>query len=846
MSFRSTYILFALLFVQLIVFGLTQFFHLKKPKEESQFVFAALNETAAPLATDFDSVVIERDKPKKEQIIFVRYEQGWKMTSPHHVLVDNDIVDRLIGQVTRAKRQKADISQHPSEYELDPPGQRIRLHRAGKEDEIVLNIGRASSTTEDAVVYVTTSETDKVLAVKKKDIDLAFQPLQEFLAVNPLSISALNTSFAELKSNDQGFAVKKTAENNWQFTRPASYGDADYEGGPRSKDDAITGVKFLLEAIGRIHPRNRDDYIKLSATDDELENYGLTREKPATLFVKVTRTSDRLVGGNETPVDLLLLVGKKVELGKKPADKKAEDKKEKADTQQEELYYARFLLEKEDAQRPVVRVPGKEVERLLKLVADPAQLRNRNLVSFVQAQVDAINIKNKGTTIKLRKTGELRRWYVFDAVSKPVKAKQAVVDDLIRDMVVPRLIREFPTGPDAEYGLDKSEVALEVWTDGIDRKAEEDARAKAGNNIFLPKLVNDEPNYRFLFGKTREDAVYVKKIERGKKPITVVIADTLYYAITANPLSFVDPELLSFVDKDAVRLEIERGGIRYTIARDDKDKSKWKFETPKELAGKAADSLAVFQVLRQLSQLKESKVVAEKADDLSSYGLDKPAVKAVVTIDKAGKTEQRTYLFGNDIQGGVYAKQGERDWVFLVLPQDIESVRKAPLRDRTVFRFELRDVKEVKFSGWNVAGQPKVLHVVRKDDDAWEVKEPPDFKLDAEQLNAFVGLRGDMKAEKFISKLSPRSRFKLEAGEAFQMEILLKGSKEPLRLTVGALCSKEDDPELAGKSYYAQSNTLPGDVFLVPSLSFEKMLKAGPRFFAVADDIQPPKTPSKK
>ena len=52
-----------------------------------------------------------------------------------------------------------------------------------------------------------------------------------------------------------------------------------------------------------------------------------------------------------------------------------------------------------------------------------------------------------------------------------------------------------------------------------------------------------------------------------------------------------------------------------------------------------------------------------------------------------------------------------------------------------------------------------------------------------------------------------------------EIELTLEGEKDPLKLTVGG-------PSAADKGYFAISNRLPGDVFVVPEDRFKKALLA--------------------
>jgi hypothetical protein len=83
----------------------------------------------------------------------------------------------------------------------------------------------------------------------------------------------------------------------------------------------------------------------------------------------------------------------------------------------------------------------------------------------------------------------------------------------------------------------------------------------------------------------------------------------------------------------------------------------------------------------------------------------------------------------------------------------------------------------------------------------------------------------NLRAERFVVRKSgPKPEQELGNKErTLLIEITLDGEKNPLTLTIGKLDEKE-------KGYYAQSSTLPGDVFLVPQFLFEKRL-TGIKFF---------------
>jgi hypothetical protein len=118
------------------------------------------------------------------------------------------------------------------------------------------------------------------------------------------------------------------------------------------------------------------------------------------------------------------------------------------------------------------------------------------------------------------------------------------------------------------------------------------------------------------------------------------------------------------------------------------------------------------------------------------------------------------------------------------------------------------------------------LDMERKGTNNWSMKGTSTFKLSAPQAESFLSGLTYVRADKFVVfKSGPKPEHKLTPAEgALKIEITVDGEKEPIMLSIGA-------PDADGKSYYAQSSKLPGDVFLVPKEKFEKW-KSRPTVFS--------------
>jgi len=280
-----------------------------------------------------------------------------------------------------------------------------------------------------------------------------------------------------------------------------------------------------------------------------------------------------------------------------------------------------------------------------------------------------------------------------------------------------------------------------------------------------------------------------------------------------------------------------RGGETYEVTRD-KDSSGavvWKINQPPALAGRTADTAKVDQVVATLRGLQATRLVAEKPapDVLKKYGLEPPAIRAVVTVpgdDK--KPKEWVYLIGGESEdkAGRYAKLGDRDLVFLT-PADVAKTLQTDLASPKVFAFDPAKVKEITLVGWKkVAGFTVTLDLARKPGDlaGWVVKNNlSDFNLDAKKVDELVNELSKLNAEQFVSfKAGPKPEYELGPAErTLQIEITVEGEKAPLTLALGKL-------DAGKKGYYAESSVLKGDVFLVAQDRFEKVVTGGLKYFS--------------
>src|SRR6266852_4641812 len=134
MNLKTTYILFGIVIVVLLVVGLLQIFSPKSPTQGSEWVFPDLvSKEGTSNPSDMDSLRVERTgKDKSENLLFVRGDKGWELREPSSLRVDNYQVEDLVRKLMSAKREDTKTSTNLADYGLDDPAVVLTLQKGDK------------------------------------------------------------------------------------------------------------------------------------------------------------------------------------------------------------------------------------------------------------------------------------------------------------------------------------------------------------------------------------------------------------------------------------------------------------------------------------------------------------------------------------------------------------------------------------------------------------------------------------------------------------------------------------------------------------------------------------------
>ena len=494
----------------------------------------------------------------------------------------------------------------------------------------------------------------------------------------------------------------------------------------------------------------------------------------------------------------------------------------------------------------VVKVAAGGPDSLALLFKDPTVLCNHNLAALgaFKKPVAVRVVNGSGKLEFLRENGDSLDWRLYRD-GEEVNADSQAVSAFVNQLVQPNQVRSFldPKSDPDKLGLKEPAAVVSIWTEGVvkeepkkdEAKDKDKDKAAPKKDEAKPKLVLEKDKAdkwasQLTFGAVADKLVVVKREAHHKdwsESALVKAPDLLLDQAKQGPLAYYDKKLPKFTqgfdlpDKGVVKLTLDRNGEHFVIARAEaKPESPWKFDEPKEMAGRKADPAAVQAILGTLDGLKATRLAAEnpKEEDVDKeYGLKTPALKAEVTKDD--KTTY-TYDFGKDAaDGGEYAVQSQRPkTVFVVSKFDLEPLQRE-LQDRTIFAFDPAKVKTLKMTGWQKATGGEVLSrdLERKDAKTWTVKAPPNLDMNFDKVNKLVEELSRLQAERFVTKnAAVKAAYdKDEQKTAFTVEMTVEGEKEPLVLRVVNLTGDKALPE-ADRQVYATTPKLPGELFQAP------------------------------
>ncbi|NIA07476.1 MAG: DUF4340 domain-containing protein [Actinobacteria bacterium] len=456
-------------------------------------------------------------------------------------------------------------------------------------------------------------------------------------AVNDLAVDRLHfyeRKLAQVSRRDVKECAKAIGQDEWQAIQK----DGQWW---ISKPEKVRADNDLVgEAIGVLDPLRVKRIVadKLADGDEALAKYGLDEPQYRLTVVKEIK--------REAPP-----ARRPGALDKPPVKPEAKYKKEdyvllvgRAVDEQAKQYYGR--LKGKDL---VFTIAKNAVD---KINSDWRSKRVWPLVSWQAKQISKIEITKGSETLTLEKPRE--NWQVI--TPKKFWPNQQEVKKLVGALLELEAVEFRKQNDDKQYGLDEPRMVVKA--------------------VLEKTPTSEQKEYRFYVGKLIEGKGYAVKTD-GEDAIRLVAADELK-PLEQNYLRLREKKMLSFQTKEVKAVEIsERNKKKYRAQRVE---TGWTLTLP---AGAAANADNLESILKTLSNLRASEIVADTLNEAKKYGLDKPYL--TLTVEMKQK-ETHTLLIGDEIKqaGGKdetqtrprYAVLGGDSTVFVISGENVEVLVK--------------------------------------------------------------------------------------------------------------------------------------------------------------------------
>jgi len=163
-----------------------------------------------------------------------------------------------------------------------------------------------------------------------------------------------------------------------------------------------------------------------------------------------------------------------------------------------------------------------------------------------------------------------------------------------------------------------------------------------------------------------------------------------------------------------------------------------------------ADSGAVMDCLRELSELEATEFVAEKAEDPAAYGLDSPQARFSVKVVDVEEPLSLTVGMLDLDEGKLYA-QAAGDEAVAALPTDfLSKMPTSPLAfmDRLMLTYSKPDVTRVEV----VHGDRR--EAAEREGDGWKLVQPADEEIDAGSVDDVLWDLSYLRASRILGEAS--------------------------------------------------------------------------------------------
>lgn len=253
------------------------------------------------------------------------------------------------------------------------------------------------------------------------------------------------------------------------------------------------------------------------------------------------------------------------------------------------------------------------------------------------------------------------------------------------------------------------------------------------------------------------------------------------------------PKILEIEEDNLVRLEFLKTGEDALVLEKGED-GDWKLTAPEPLA---ADQNSVRSLVSTVTSLDSNRLVEEKAESLTNYGLDSPDFQVVIG-EKEGKTTK--LLIGDETPtGSYYFAMLEGDpRVYTMASWNKTSIDKTPwdLRDKRLLTFDSEKLARVELTVKN-----QTVEVGKNAQNEWQIVKPRPLRADGGNVEQLLSRLRDAKMD---SSMSEEDRTKAASAFAGAKRVAIAKVTDAAGTQQLEVRKTDDD------DYYATSSVVEG------------------------------------
>lgn len=452
-----------------------------------------------------------------------------------------------------------------------------------------------------------------------------------------------------------------------------------------------------------------------------------------------------------------------------------------------------FAMIDDGANSAVFEIASSVIDQVAPSLDD---VRDKQIVVADTRRIQKIGLSAGAESVELVRDGG--RWQIVE-VSGRIDAEFAAVDDLLKAL---RELKAtgFETTLSPVQGLEAPRASIQLAIEG-----------------------QVEPVQLAVGGLTpSKTGAYLRNIGEGF--IAVVKAETID-ALMVRPIAFRNRELVRFDRSQVVKMELRRGADTCIVAQDG---GVWRFTSP--VAGRAEET-AVNNILTDLSNLRGRRVVGTAAE-AAAYGLDRPVVRAVLTVQPPPKMPPppTTQSATTEPAGPVLpepqppvnhivlvARQAGKTYAMMLGGGVVCEIDAKVLDDLEAELLEtaVTSLDAAKVRSFSIAAEDRF--VFEKKGSDWQLAGEPSFATDATKVTTALDALRDLRVQRYVKYAGANpAEFGLDQ-PPIVVTVQIEGA-EPIVLHISAKGASEKDR-------YASVSTAPGRVFTIKAEDATKFAK---------------------